>query len=183
MSIDPSIVQQLLDIEEAAYRVLVKNGTAIPCELAEGLPSVDDTPVEIFSVPSDALLAVYKQPATGCTMLYDGRYVIFLSDAPTPGPSWMPSLKGHWLRRYYLLHEYGHIRERDVLRVDPNRVASDLQDDAKKQAMEDRADSWAAFLLADEAEQAEHSSLQDELREYINFSSFSDPRQSNKGTA
>jgi len=164
-------------VHEAKYRQLIKVSTRIKDGLANGLSEVRNMPIEVWRVASSELRNVTGQEANGYPAKYDGKYVIFLSDAPSyPSPR-TPSLKGYWLNRLCVLHEYTHIICGNVFEDDPDRFYKLYMDITQGSPIaqnehcdiENRADKYAFSQLAEEARNAGDTMLACELLSEIQY--------------
>jgi hypothetical protein len=154
---------------------LLQTATLVACNLADNLLPVNKLPVQVYRVPSHVLRSIADTNADGCAMNYEGRYAIFLSDPPNAAPERLPSLTGHWLSRFYLLHEYAHIRNGDVFEDHPeatyNLMMRDREGDSQANQTlwqrEQRADGYAAHRVMQEAEAVGNTVLHQELQDEI----------------
>ncbi len=161
-------LERFLKQHDQAFRRLMDASTPATGMVARPLPDVSSRRIEIRVIRAGALSEIVGQPANGVVMRLDqGPHVIFVSDEPTPAPDWMPAFAGDWLRRYCVLHEYGHLKQGALL--------GNFRNAETAQPHEDAADRWAAHLLRLEAIEAGNVDLVEELGEYIQSSGFPDP--------
>ena len=153
-------LEEAIERQRERYDAIIGAATMVYCDVAGGLAEVGEKPVEVRCVPSRLFNAVMGQRTNSCTMMYEGWYAIFISDQPLCLR--LEKLQGHWLRRFLVLHEYGHILHGDVFEGNPQASydrqmrASQGDPQAQKELdeQEEWADGYAAHKLKEEATQA-----------------------------
>ena len=168
------ILEQAIQAQQANYDRLIKAGAPPTGNVGAGLEDVNGKPVEVYVVPVSIFNNVTRTVADATCMMYDDRYVIFLSSQLST-PVEYPSLINYWLSRKVVLHEYGHIRNGDVFEDNPevilDRQIKALNKDpiAKRQLDEQEAmaDGYAAHRLMAEARSAGEDDVATDLHRFI----------------
>jgi len=168
-------LEEAIQHQRNCYDTLLQTATFVACNLADNLLPVNELTVQVYRVPSHVLHSIANPNANGCAMNYEGRYAIFLSDHPSAAPGRLPSLTGHWLSRFYLLHEYAHVRNGDVfedhheasynLRMQAQEGDFKAKETLKQQEL--RAEGYAAHRVMQEAEVVGNKVLRQELQAEI----------------